>query len=92
MKPSLSAMLGRGRGTWQLEAQIEVRAGFRQIWFLGEGHRDSVQGIQTVSVHHHYCQSEFFRLVQTMANFVAGEGDDVLALGSALQCQAFCLV
>jgi hypothetical protein len=98
MKPSLSAIRGRGRGTWQLEAQIEVRAGLRLIWFLGEGHWDLVQGIRTVSVHHHYGQSEFFPLVQTMANFVAGDGDGVLALGSplhfnvALQCQAFCLV
>jgi len=39
-------MHGRGRATWQLEAQIEVRAGFRPIWFLGEGHWDLVQGIR----------------------------------------------
>lgn len=88
MKPSLSAIHGRRRGTWKLDAQIEVRAGFRLIWFLGEGHWDLVQGIRTVSVHHHYSQSELFFLVQTMANFVAGDGDGVLALGSppSLQC------
>lgn len=98
MKSSLSAIHGRGRGTWQLEAQIEVRAVFRLIWFLGEGRWDSVQGTRTVSVHHHYDQSEFLLLVQTLANFVAVDGDGVLAIGSplhfnvALQCQAICLV
>jgi hypothetical protein len=67
MKPSLSAIHGRGRGTWQLEAQIEVHAGLCLNWFLGKGRWDLVQGIRSVSVHHHYGQSEFFLLVQRMA-------------------------
>ena len=64
--------------------QIEIDAGHRPIGFTGEGVPHIVRPFVPVAINENDGQHEFVHLVESVEDFIAGDGDGALPLGSAL--------
>ena len=64
--------------------QIEIDASHRPIGFTGEGVPHIIRSFVLVALDEDDSQHEFVRLVESVEDFIAGDGDGALPLGSAL--------